>query len=981
MPLEAEAPLGSLIYDPSVTGMIDPAGDTDSFTIDVDAGQTFTVLVTPAAGLQPTIELRDPANTLIGSNTGGAAGAAAILQAIPTGSAGTYTMTVSGAAGTTGSYNLRVILNAALDNESHDGPTNDTLPTAQDINGSFIDLTTGTAQRGAVLGSVSAPVLLFGSDQNGRYLQVNRLTGEATIIASGVNGGRGYTDLARNPVTGVLYGSGARGDNGFYVVNPVTGAGTLVGSSGNQVHSLAWSPDGNTLYAVRNFNEFGTIDAGTGAFTFISSAPYRVHGMAFHPVTGVLYAVPQTGELHAVNTSTGEFTFVGYNGIALLSLEFLPDGTLLGSGNGSLYSIDPASGAATFIGSTNVGTLIGLEGISSADSRDLYSFTMAPGQTGTLAVAGASSSLELLDSSGKVLALGVAAENLSQVISNFTASSTGTYYARVTSSGISDYSLVVTRDAAFDTENNNNVSSGQTLNTNQAALGYLTSVGQLLGADDGDRHLLLIDPATGAATVVASNVGGGAGYNDLALNPVTGVLYGSQALNSSGLYTIDTVSFAETFVGGLGGNVRALVWSPDGATFYGFRDSTFGSINPATAAFTPIGDPGIGVVGGMAFQPGTGTLFAVTNNRGAVGLYTIDPLTAAATLIGNPGNDYNSLEFLADGTLLAGVGRFGATPGFLVELDPLTAAPTLIGATVPSGFQNLTGLESLPATGDSFRINVQAGDSLVLSTLTPAGDPQEPFEIHNLLDPAIELYDPSGTRVADNDNGAPDGKYASLTWTALSSGTYTVRVFPAANTGEYVLSVSGATGALPSFNVTAVDPVEGLLTRVQPTQVTVDFSDSVLLTSLDASDLTVDGQAATGLTVVDGNTVSFFIMDPGEGTHTIYIAADSILDLQGTPLDEFTSHYTIDLKPPRVVASSIQEGDVLPAGSLTYTVTFSEPMNTANLDASDFLLQGNIRGIYYCSVTAKKSDWQNDENRGNCMAQGGASCGSYTSFD
>ncbi len=35
----------------------------------------------------------------------------------------------------------------------------------------------------------------------------------------------------------------------------------------------------------------------------------------------------------------------------------------------------------------------------------------------------------------------------------------------------------------------------------------------------------------------------------------------------------------------------------------------------------------------------------------------------------------------------------------------------------------------------------------------------------------------------------------------------------------------------------------------------------------------------------------------------------------------------------------------------------------------------------YCSVTANKSDWQNDENRGNCMAQGGASCGSYTSFD
>ena len=56
-----------------------------------------------------------------------------------------------------------------------------------------------------------------------------------------------------------------------------------------------------------------------------------------------------------------------------------------------------------------------------------------------------------------------------------------------------------------------------------------------------------------------------------------------------GLYTIDTASFAETFIGDLGGNVRALAWSPDGTTLYGFRDSTFGTIDPTTAAFTPIG--------------------------------------------------------------------------------------------------------------------------------------------------------------------------------------------------------------------------------------------------------------------------------------------------------------------------------------------------------------------------------------------------------
>ncbi len=98
-----------------------------------------------------------------------------------------------------------------------------------------------------------------------------------------------------------------------------------------------------------------------------------------------------------------------------------------------------------------------------------------------------------------------------------------------------------------------------------------------------------------------------------------------------------------------------------------------------------------------------------------------------------------------------------------------------------------------------------------------------------------------------------------------------------------------------------------------------------------------------GVTIVDGNTVIFSIDEPDEGTHDVHIAAGALVDLQGTPLDEFTSHYTIDLTPPTVVASSIQEDDVLPAGSLSYQVTFSEPMNTANLDASDFLLHGNFR--------------------------------------
>ncbi len=213
--------------------------------------------------------------------------------------------------------------------------------------------------------------------------------------------------------------------------------------------------------------------------------------MAFQPATGVLYAVPQTGELDTVDTVTGAFTFVGdTDGVQLLSLEFLPDGSLLASGNGLLYSIDPATGAATFIGSTNAGTLIGLEGIPSADNIDLYSFTMASGQSTTLALKGSGAIVELLDSLGSPLAIGVSAANLDQVINNFTAAA-GTYFARVTSTGISDYSLIATRDASIGTQLNDSIATAQDLEGTSHVLGalsvspVLTGLNLWLGADTG----------------------------------------------------------------------------------------------------------------------------------------------------------------------------------------------------------------------------------------------------------------------------------------------------------------------------------------------------------------------------------------------------------------------------------------------------------------------------------------------------------------
>jgi hypothetical protein len=473
--------------------------------------------------------------------------------------------------------------------------------------------------------------------------------------------------------------------------------------------------------------------------------------------------------------------------------------------------LNGSTGGAPDINATISGFTLEAIDATTLDTSDLYQFYLSPGDTATLALQELTGSgdlnLELLDNLGATLAVSVAsATNLDDVIADFTTASGGTFFAKVT--GFGDYSLVVTRDADFDTENNNDPSTAQSLDATGVVLGHVSAIGQLLGADDGNTNLLLVDPNTGTSKIIASNVGGGRGFNDLALNPVTGVLYGSQSLNSWGLYTIDTASFAESYIGDLGGNVRAMAWSPDGTTLYGFRDSQFGSIDPGTAEFTVISDPSIGFVGGMAFQPGTGTLFVVTNNRGVLGLYTLDVTTGSASYIGYPGADYNSLEFLPDGTLLAGVGRFGATPGFLVKLDPTTATPTLIGQTVPYGANNLTALEVLPATDDYYSILVNAGDSLVIGTTTPADGAGE---FVNTLDPQIELIDPNGLPVASDDDGAADGRNAQLSYAALESGIYLVRVSGAKQTqGEYVLTVTGFTGSPSPSAPLAASPVASL---------------------------------------------------------------------------------------------------------------------------------------------------------------------------
>jgi hypothetical protein len=83
-PFSAIMPLGSLVYDSHIPGAINVAADTDSFTINLDAGLKVTILADPGAALRPVLTFKDPANAVLAANTAAAAGLDALIQTITT---------------------------------------------------------------------------------------------------------------------------------------------------------------------------------------------------------------------------------------------------------------------------------------------------------------------------------------------------------------------------------------------------------------------------------------------------------------------------------------------------------------------------------------------------------------------------------------------------------------------------------------------------------------------------------------------------------------------------------------------------------------------------------------------------------------------------------------------------------------------------------------------------------------------------------
>ncbi|MEZ6190592.1 MAG: pre-peptidase C-terminal domain-containing protein [Phycisphaerales bacterium] len=290
---------------------------------------------------------------------------------------------------------------------------------------------------------------------------------------------------------------------------------------------------------------------------------------------------------------------------------------------------------------------------------------------------------------------------------------------------------------------------------------------------------------------------------------------------------------------------------------------------------------------------------------------------------------------------------------YYIEIEKLlndrTGIYTLIvtkGATfghqIPSYFRPHRVSPLGLAVGDvdsdpGYTFQAQAGDALNLWTVTPDFTPPS---YPNNLRTRIKLYDPDGTLVGESSVGDPEAD-ARLLHTVEISGTYTVHIESVYGTGPYVLHVEGNTVFEPRFYAYADYPVDGDMIDEALNRLRIHIPDYIRIDTLQAHDLTVNGLPSPKVETAPYD-LFYFDLPPGlgNGDYHFEIAEGAILNIHNQPIEPFSLNITVDATPPRIVSSSIREGDVLEPGQHVLALGFDEPIDETGLSLNSVSLHG-----------------------------------------
>jgi hypothetical protein len=163
---------------------------------------------------------------------------------------------------------------------------------------------------------------------------------------------------AQNDVYAVQFNTG---DNGFGVINLMNGDFTQIADLGSTLYNdIAYAPDG-TLYGLANNGaSLVTFDSTTGDVTPVASlGGSGIESIAFNPNNGALFGASESG-LYTIDPTTGQASYIGdfgspYGCNLWQNIRFDSDGNLYlsntGDGSGTdIYQINTTTGSATFEG-------------------------------------------------------------------------------------------------------------------------------------------------------------------------------------------------------------------------------------------------------------------------------------------------------------------------------------------------------------------------------------------------------------------------------------------------------------------------------------------------------------------------------------------------------------------------------------------------------------------------------------------------------
>jgi len=171
-----------------------------------------------------------------------------------------------------------------------------------------------------------------------------------------VAGSLAMSARAQNNVYAVEFNTG---DNGFGIINLMNGDFTEIADLGSTLYNdIAYAPDG-TLYGLANNGaSLVTFDSTSGAVTPVASMNVPgLESIAFDPSNGTLFGAAQNG-LYTIDPTTGASSFVGsfgspYNLNLAQNIRFDSDGNLYLSNTGDntdIYQVNTDTGNATFEG-------------------------------------------------------------------------------------------------------------------------------------------------------------------------------------------------------------------------------------------------------------------------------------------------------------------------------------------------------------------------------------------------------------------------------------------------------------------------------------------------------------------------------------------------------------------------------------------------------------------------------------------------------